>query len=38
MLYGAGAHFKKYAATTKDMVTKRDARPMTSVAMNSKGL
>jgi len=31
------AHFKKYAATTKDMVTKRDARPMTSVAMNSKG-
>jgi quinol monooxygenase YgiN len=30
-------HFKKYAATTKDMVTKRDARPMTSVAMNSKG-
>ena len=31
------AHFKKYAATTKDMVTKRDARPMTSVAMNAKG-
>src|SRR5215831_19505033 len=31
------AHFKKYAATTKDMVVKRDARPMTSVAMNSKG-
>ena len=31
------AHFKKYAATTKDMVAKRDARPMTSVAMNAKG-
>ena len=30
-------HFKEYAATTKDMVTKRDARPMTAVAMNSKG-
>ena len=30
-------HFKKYAATTKDMVTKRDARPMTAVALNSKG-
>ena len=29
-------HFKKYAATTKDMVTKRDARPMTAVALNSK--
>jgi len=31
------AHFKKYAATTKDMVTKRDARPMTAVVLNSKG-
>ena len=30
-------HFKKYAEITKNMVTKRDARPMTSVAMNSKG-
>ena len=31
------AHFKKYAATTKDMVVKRDVRPMTAVALNSKG-
>jgi len=31
------AHFKKYAATTKDMVVKRDVRPMTAVAMNAKG-
>lgn len=30
-------HFKKYAATTKEMVAKRDARALTSVAMNSKG-
>ena len=30
-------HFKKYAATTKDMVAKRDARAFTSVAMNMKG-
>jgi (4S)-4-hydroxy-5-phosphonooxypentane-2,3-dione isomerase len=30
-------HFKKYAATTKEMVAKRDARAFTSVAMNSKG-
>jgi autoinducer 2-degrading protein len=30
-------HFKKYAATTKDMVVKRDVRPMTAVALNSKG-
>jgi (4S)-4-hydroxy-5-phosphonooxypentane-2,3-dione isomerase len=29
-------HFKKYAATTKDMVAKRDARALTSVAMNMK--
>ena len=29
-------HFKKYAATTKDMVAKRDARPLASVAMNIK--
>src|ERR1039458_4176845 len=27
-------HFKKYAATTKDMVAKRDSRPFSSVAMN----
>ena len=30
-------HFKKYAATTKDMVANRDARAFTSVAMNMKG-
>lgn len=30
-------HFKKYAATTKEMVAKRDARALTSVAMNNKG-
>jgi (4S)-4-hydroxy-5-phosphonooxypentane-2,3-dione isomerase len=29
-------HFKKYAATTKEMVAKRDARAFTSVAMNAK--
>jgi quinol monooxygenase YgiN len=29
-------HFKKYAATTKDMVAKRDARAFQSVAMNMK--
>src|SRR5262249_39322229 len=29
-------HFKKYAEITKNMVTKRDVRPMTSVALNSK--
>jgi (4S)-4-hydroxy-5-phosphonooxypentane-2,3-dione isomerase len=29
-------HFKKYAATTKDMVAKRDARMFSSVAMNRK--
>jgi len=31
------AHFKKYAAITKDMVARRDARPATAVALNSKG-
>src|SRR5262245_23976590 len=31
------AHFKKYAATTKDMVAKREVRPMKAVALNSKG-
>jgi (4S)-4-hydroxy-5-phosphonooxypentane-2,3-dione isomerase len=29
-------HFKKYAATTKEMVAKRDARMFSSVAMNRK--
>jgi len=31
-------HFKKYAAATKDMVVKREARPFSSVAMNMKGM
>jgi (4S)-4-hydroxy-5-phosphonooxypentane-2,3-dione isomerase len=31
-------HFKKYAATTKDMVAKRDVRQFSSVAMNMKGM
>jgi quinol monooxygenase YgiN len=31
-------HFKKYAATTKDMVAKREARGFSSVAMNMKGM
>ena len=30
-------HFKKYAATTKEMVAKRDSLPLSSVAMNIKG-
>jgi (4S)-4-hydroxy-5-phosphonooxypentane-2,3-dione isomerase len=30
-------HFKKYAATIKDMFVKREARPFSSVAMNIKG-
>jgi quinol monooxygenase YgiN len=30
-------HFKKYAATTKDMVAKRDLRMFSSVAINMKG-
>src|SRR5215467_3927782 len=30
-------HFKKYAEITENMVTKRDVRPMTPVALNSKG-
>jgi (4S)-4-hydroxy-5-phosphonooxypentane-2,3-dione isomerase len=29
-------HFKKYAATIKDMFVKRDVRPFSSVAMNMK--
>ncbi len=31
-------HFKKYAAATKDMVAKRELRPLSSVAMNIKGM
>jgi (4S)-4-hydroxy-5-phosphonooxypentane-2,3-dione isomerase len=31
-------HFKKYAATTKDMVAKREARPFSSFAMNMKSM
>jgi quinol monooxygenase YgiN len=31
-------HFKKYAATIKDMIAKREARPFSSVAMNMKGM
>jgi (4S)-4-hydroxy-5-phosphonooxypentane-2,3-dione isomerase len=31
-------HFKKYAAATKDLVTKRDVRAFSSVAMNMKGM
>jgi (4S)-4-hydroxy-5-phosphonooxypentane-2,3-dione isomerase len=31
-------HFKKYAATTKDMVAKREARGFSSVAMNMKSM
>jgi autoinducer 2-degrading protein len=31
-------HFKKYAATTKEMVAKRDLHPLSSVAMNIKGM
>jgi len=30
-------HFKKYQATTANMVAKRDVRPFSSVAMNLKG-
>ena len=33
----ASDHFKKYAATTKDMVAKRDVRQFSSVVMNMKG-
>src|SRR5271163_1247586 len=31
-------HFKKYAATTKDMVAKREARALSTVAMYMKGM
>ena len=30
-------HFKKYAATTANMVADRNARAMSVIAMNSKG-
>jgi (4S)-4-hydroxy-5-phosphonooxypentane-2,3-dione isomerase len=30
-------HFKKYVATTKEMIAKREVRPFWSVAMNMKG-
>jgi len=30
-------HFKKYAATTGSMVSKREVHPLTSVAVNVKG-
>ena len=30
-------HFKKYQATTANMVSGRNARPMASIAFNSKG-
>jgi (4S)-4-hydroxy-5-phosphonooxypentane-2,3-dione isomerase len=30
------AHFKKYAALTKDMIAKREPRPLTVVALNAK--
>jgi quinol monooxygenase YgiN len=31
-------HFKKYAATTKDMIADRQVRPMSVIAMNSKAM
>jgi autoinducer 2-degrading protein len=31
-------HFKKYAATTKDMVAKRDPHPLSLVAAYAKGM
>ena len=31
-------HFKKYKAVTKDMVAKREAKQLWSVAMNMKGM
>jgi quinol monooxygenase YgiN len=31
-------HFKKYAATTKDMIAKREVRSFLSIAMNIKGM
>jgi autoinducer 2-degrading protein len=34
----ATEHFKKYKEATKDMVAKREAQPLWSVAMNMKGM
>jgi autoinducer 2-degrading protein len=34
----ATEHFKKYKAATKDMVVKREVKPLSSVAMNLKGM
>ena len=34
----ATEHFKKYKEITKDMVVKREAKPLASVAMNLKGM
>ena len=34
----ATEHFKKYKAVTKDMVAKREAKLLWSVAMNTKGM
>ena len=31
-------HFKKYAATTKDMVAKRDAHPLSLIHLNTKNM
>ena len=31
-------HFKKYAALTKDMIAKRDARALSLVSINMKGM
>ena len=36
LAHRASDHFKSYMATTGKMVAKRDARPMTSIAFNSK--
>ena len=30
-------HFKKYAATSKDMIAKRDAHPLSLINLNKKG-
>jgi (4S)-4-hydroxy-5-phosphonooxypentane-2,3-dione isomerase len=34
----ATEHFKKYKEITKDMVVKREVKPLASVAMNIKGM
>jgi (4S)-4-hydroxy-5-phosphonooxypentane-2,3-dione isomerase len=34
----ATEHFKKYKEITKDMVVKREVKPLASVAMNTKGM